>query len=187
MDRQTTRATINQILRIIGENGLCGVAASGASIPAALASIDSFPSSTSPARRYQLVNELKRQELVDVTKDKKNYLFQLTVKGIHRLQQAEIEALPIPVPANWDGKWRLVMFDIPAHRSESRYVLTSNLRRLRFKMIQKSFWVYPYPCFDIVEKIITHANLQGYVSLAEISRIDASTERQLKRHFQNLI
>ena len=187
MSRQATRAVINQILKSIGENGLSGVHVTAKSAPDALTKLSILPIDPSPQRHYQLVNELKRQELVTISRENDDFHLQLSVKGIHRLQRAEIESLSIKKPAIWDKKWRLVMFDIPSHKNESRYILTSNLKRLGFRMIQKSFWVHPYPCFDIAEKVILYANLQNYISLAEISRLDAVSERRLLRHFKDLV
>jgi phenylacetic acid degradation operon negative regulatory protein len=46
---------------------------------------------------------------------------------------------------SWDGKWRLVMFDVPnAHRA-TRARLRQHLRGRRFGCLQKSVWISPHP------------------------------------------
>ena len=183
--RQDTRRNIHEILKIIGQNGLSGVSFETTSLQKAINSLPTVKPLTLATKR-RLVAELRRQELVTYQKNDGSISIQLTVKGIHRLQQSEIEILEIPKPNTWDHRWRMVTFDIPARRSESRYILTSQLRRLGFSVVQHSVWIHPYPCFDIVQKIVQYANLQPFVFVAEISRLDEVTLKKLQNKFSNL-
>lgn len=52
-------------------------------------------------------------------------------------------------PHKWDGKWRVLIFDIPEHRKRTRTQIRTTLVRLGFKRLQDSVWVYPYDCEDL--------------------------------------
>jgi len=66
-------------------------------------------------------------------------------------------------PKTWDGKWRIVMFDVPEKRKKIRNLLRFHLKKIGFIQIQGSVWIYPYPCEDIVAIIKTYFNLSNEV------------------------
>lgn len=45
----------------------------------------------------------------------------------------------------WDGRWRLVLFDVPVSQGSSRTRLRRYLRIRGFGCLQKSVWVSPHP------------------------------------------
>lgn len=49
----------------------------------------------------------------------------------------------------WDGRWRLVLFDIPESQRTHRTRLCRGLRQLRFGYLQNSVWVSPDPQVEI--------------------------------------
>jgi phenylacetic acid degradation operon negative regulatory protein len=52
----------------------------------------------------------------------------------------------------WDGKWRLVVFDVPENRSATRARLRRALRERWFGCLQKSVWISPDPLDDEVKR-----------------------------------
>ncbi len=48
----------------------------------------------------------------------------------------------------WDGRWRLVLFDVPGGRSSAREKLRLFLRSRGFGYLQNSVWVTPHPLTD---------------------------------------
>jgi len=49
---------------------------------------------------------------------------------------------------DWDGKWRLLIFDLPASQMELRIRLWRWLRSQRFGYLQQSVWISPDPVDD---------------------------------------
>lgn len=43
----------------------------------------------------------------------------------------------------WDGRWRLLLFDLPARQQRLRLILWRWLRRHRFGYLQQSVWIVP--------------------------------------------
>ena len=63
----------------------------------------------------------------------------------------------------WDGKWRMVMFDIPEDKTKLRNIIRFHLKKVGFLQIQGSVWIYPYPCEEIVTIIKTNFNFNDEI------------------------
>lgn len=182
----TTRVRIHEALKIIGITGLTGITIDAPTTAAALEMLGILDCTTAQ-QRNRLVQELRRQQLITESRDGHLLKLQLTIKGAQRLQRLAVDALVIPTPEVWDRRWRVVMFDIPSRHQHARYLLTSQLKRLGFSLVQGSVWVHPYPCLDIVEQTVAYTNLQPFVTLAEVSSFDTATERRLRRKWPEII
>jgi len=174
---------LNKALRTIGENGLSGVSVKAGSIADAVRQLEMSTERTSTTR---LLDEFRRQELVTVTRLNNQVHFALTVKGIHRLQKAQLSSLTIATPERWDNRWRMITYDAPASFRKQRYQLVVELKRLGFFMIKESTWVHPYPCYDVLSELVRYCSMQRYVTIAEIVRFDPVTAQKLARHYTDL-
>lgn len=71
----------------------------------------------------------------------------LTELGLEKLNEIENNKLEKSLmridksKERWDGKWRVVVFDIPEHNRRIRDVLRQTLKVLEFKPLQKSIWI----------------------------------------------
>ena len=92
--------------------------------------------------------------------------------GEHRLEltrrgkwEAGIRsALPGQKKKKWDGKWRVVIFDVPNTKTNMRIELTRGMRMYGFELLQKSVWIYPYDCNDFVKILREHLDLKENVT-----------------------
>ena len=92
---------------------------------------------------------LKRRKLIETIRDKNDVVIvRLTKKGETKIRKFSIDVLKIVKPKKWDKKWRLVMFDVPNYLSKARRALSDTFKDLGLYQLQKSVWVYPYPCED---------------------------------------
>ncbi|MEK6922597.1 MAG: hypothetical protein AABX08_02235 [Nanoarchaeota archaeon] len=92
---------------------------------------------------------LKKRGFVEFIKeDKNNVTVRITDKGKKYLRTFDIDNMILNRPAQWDGKWRLVIFDVPEKDKKAREALRYKLKDLNFVRLQDSIWVTPYPCED---------------------------------------
>lgn len=70
----------------------------------------------------------------------------LTNRGKRWILKYTIGDLSVPKPAKWDGRWRLVIYDVARQKASFRSLFRSTLKRLGFFNVQESVWLYPYPC-----------------------------------------
>ena len=180
----TTKDAVNTLMQIIATDGLSGVKVHAYSLSAALELV--CPDDFSEQARQRAIAEIKRQSLIEVAHNGSVYHIQPSVKGIHRLQRAQIERIKIPKTDSWDGIWRMVTYDVPRAQSAQRRLFARQLERLGFYMVRESVWMQPYPCFGQVEELINYCGLQRHVTLAEITRIDNVSLAKLKRAYPSL-
>ena len=82
-------------------------------------------------------------------RDSKGFLY-LTEKGEQKLQDYELSDYELILPKIWDGKWRVLIFDIPERRRKIRDKVRNTLRSIGFIRMQDSVWIFPYDCSELV-------------------------------------
>ena len=70
-----------------------------------------------------------------------------------------------------DGKWIMLMFDIPQTHRKARGLLNSILINLGYKMFQQSVWITPYDVSEKTEKLLQMYNLDKFVKIFLIEEI----------------
>lgn len=117
----------------------------------------------SHSRRKEIVrsavSRLRKYGLVDF----KNGFYSLSDTGLKKLQKWEGENYQIAVPKKWDGKWRIVIFDIPEKKRTTRTRVRGILHEAGFKMLQDSVWVIPYDCEDVIGLMKTDLGVGKYL------------------------
>ncbi len=127
---------------------------------------------------YRIMKKLSEKGWIKIYKDGKKKLYSLTKAG--QLEALFIKAR-LPEKAKWDGKWRIIVFDIPEQARSARNKLRNLLKTNGFKMVQKSVFINPYP-FN--REAIKYLQLTGLDKYIRVFRIDeADNNKQLKKLF----
>ncbi|MFA6552041.1 MAG: hypothetical protein WCT19_00900 [Candidatus Paceibacterota bacterium] len=106
-------------------------------------------------------------------------------KGRKLAEFYSLDNLKINIPAIWDGNWRIVIFDIPEKFKKVREALRMHLRNLGFYELQKSVFVYPFPCLREIDLVVKFYNARKYIRLIAASSIDNELELQRKFNLKN--
>jgi len=113
----------------------------------------------SHAHRRSFYNALKRLErtyLVGRKGRRRGEQWYLTPEGEQVVRRLRVK-LVYARKRRWDGKWRLVIFDVPERIRGRRDFLRKELVAMGFHQLQKSVWVTPYPLpddfFDIMDEL----------------------------------
>ena len=93
---------------------------------------------------------LKKQGCINIKERNHQIFISLTPEGKRRAGIFQINDLQIKKPKRWDGKWRIIIFDIEEKGlgRTKRNALRGFLIRLGFYPLQQSVWVLPYYCHD---------------------------------------
>jgi len=126
-------------------------------------------------------NNLRRYKFVRHIKNEAKDFYLLTPKGEARLKTIVIDEIEIKSRKHWDGKWRLVMYDLPIRFKRARNAFRWKLKDLGFFQFQKSAWIFPYPCEEELSFVADFFGVQKYVEILEVNKI--SNEAKLKSHF----
>lgn len=94
---------------------------------------------------------LKRKGLIDVEYRGPQMYIMLTEKGKKKAGKFQIDDLKIKKPEKWDGKWRVLIFDISDKHKAKREALRGKLKQLNLYQLQKSVWICPYEFGDVVK------------------------------------
>jgi len=111
---------------------------------------------------------LKKRKIINIRKLGDETVIELTEKGRNKKLQYDLDNLIIPRQEKWDGKWRLLMFDIPEPKKSAREALRGKLKNLGFFQFQKSVWVYPYPCEEEIDFISEIFSVAPYINLLTV-------------------
>ncbi len=81
----------------------------------------------------------------------------------------------------WDGKWRVVMYDLPVRLGGRRNVLRNWLKKLGLGQWQMSIWVSPHPIIDRVDEVLGKVGLREYCSVHESRRVVGVSDKEFAR------
>lgn len=127
-------------------------------------------------------NNLKRSKLIQVRKQKNKVFISLTAQGQNEARKIQIDNLLIKEPIHWDGKWRIIMFDILESLRITRDLLRIKLKQWKFYRLQESVWIFPYDCEKEVNLIREFFNLSPRRLILFITK-NIPNENYLKRLF----
>ncbi len=118
------------------------------------------------------IRELYKSKLVEAQQNKDgSTTLVLTDKGKMKTLTYHFATMKIS-KAQWDGQWRVVVFDIPEKIRHGRDALRQKLRELGFYELQKSVFVIPYSCEQEIEFAIEYFGLKKYARYGVLSHID---------------
>lgn len=129
------------------------------------------------ARVNQELKRLHRRGLVEIIKRKNGITtVKLTKEGKKKLARYKIDLLEIEKPKKWDGKWRVIIFDVPVKKNSARESLRKKMKRLGFYRLQHSVFVHPYPCLEIVQFLRDYFGVSSEVEYLEVERLESQNK-----------
>jgi len=131
------------------------------------------------------IRNLKRTKLIKkITKTgESNYSIELTEKGkMEALEYYFLRKLEIK-DKKWDGKWRMLIFDVPEQLRNGRNALRWKIKKLGFCELQKSVFIIPYECKREIDFVVEYFQLKPYVYYGILEIVGEETNRKLKKSF----
>lgn len=122
--------------------------------------------------RYDFINKDNKGGFINLGLTKKGKLKALNIQLENIKNKKE----------KWDGKWRMIAFDIPEKYKAERDALRHRLRAIGFRELQKSIFVTPVNCGKEMAAFIEFFELQKYVRFCILEFID--NENLLKKSFR---
>ena len=115
---------------------------------------------------------LERQKEVEIIEEDDQQIVKLTTRGKVKLLKYALKELEIKKPKKWDGKWRLVIYDIPRKYKASQEFFRVMLKQLSFYPFQKSVYLIPYPCENEIEYLRQILGIDRYVRILVVEKIE---------------
>ena len=124
-------------------------------------------------RVRNLLSKLKREGLVSASNDG---FWKITKTGLVRLCQKRNGLPSGHYKKEADSTFKLIMFDIPEKSKQKRVWIRDCLKRMGFKMIQKSVWMGKTKIPEEFIKDLSSLNLVDCVSILEITKFGSLSQ-----------
>jgi len=125
------------------------------------------------------IRHMQERGLLQVISKNDQRFIKLTQKG--QLEALLSKALKKSEPEKWDGKWRLVVFDIPESSKNKRHFFRALLKTNGFYKLQASVYINPY---SLNREALRYLEVTGLINYIRILRVDdMDNDRKLKKYF----
>jgi DNA-binding transcriptional regulator PaaX len=121
---------------------------------------------------YTHIYQLEKRGYLEKYKHKDVEFIRISDKGLSALDTLKRER---------DGKWKMIIFDIPENKRQVRDYLRTKLKQLGFKRWQNSIWITPYRLPDDVVDELRLLSDKYFVRLITIESIN--NDKDLKGLF----
>lgn len=141
-------------------------------------------------RRKQLRHASKQSYSTAILRLKGRGLIKVVKKGDRKFlvltSHGELEKLilksRLDKPAFWDGKWRIIIFDIPEDFRDKRDLLRGLLKNNGFIKLQASVFINPYPLNREAVAYLQQAKLMPYIRIIRVDEMDNDLDLKKKFH-----
>jgi len=117
------------------------------------------------------VHRLKKKNLIYAERRGSKLIFELTEEGEREVEKIQSN-LKKAKPKSWDGKWRIIIFDVPEKLRGKRDLLRRELVGFGFRQLQESVWAYPYPLPQEFKDLWKETGIFKYCVILEADKIE---------------
>lgn len=138
-------------------------------------------SKSAPKARYAVNRTLKglvESGLIESHFSGQNDYARLTPAGRKKATTLELESDTSLLP-NWDGRWRIVLIDLPESRKSEREALRYLLKKAGFACLKNSAWISPLPLEHLFANIKKDLGLSTEIMIVVTDTVDPETEKVL--------
>lgn len=109
---------------------------------------------------FRALQDLEKRNVIAIDKKKNQFKISMSAKGILKLLR--FFARQHSKPKQWDGKWRIVVFDIPEKYKPTREMLRRYLYALGFSQIQKSVFATKQNLLKDVRRLMRVCEMEPF-------------------------
>lgn len=131
-------------------------------------------------RLRQVLKRMREQKLVEIVEENGIQIVKVAENGRRRLLKFDLEKMTIE-NKKWDGKWRIIIYDIFTGKKQERELFRRTLQKMKFYRLQKSVYLTPFPCKDEIEYLRQVCNVGNEVLILTVSGIE--NEHAYKEYF----
>ena len=100
-----------------------------------------------------------------------------------KLASLKLDARNSLTNTHWDGKWRIVLLDLPESRKAEREALRYLLKKAGFVILKNSAWVSPFPFEFMFSNIKKDFELSSELMIIVTDSNDPETKEVLIKNF----
>lgn len=135
-----------------------------------------------PSSVEKVTKRLYRRGYVKVKYEGDQPVVIITDKGRVEILKYDLDKLEIKQMKNWDGRWRLVIFDIAEKYRNVRDLIREKLKQIGFYQLQESVFIFPYPCEKEIKYLREVLEVPHSIKLIRADRVENDSD--LRKIFQ---
>lgn len=170
------RITIEGILRLVNDAGEVYFSTSRLQLwknihhPKIFSLEDYFPSIVE--KQFE---KMAKREQIEIEKADSGWMVKITNKGKQELLKYDLKKM-VAKTGSWDGKWRVVFFDVEEIDRKMRDKLRFYIKKLGLRQLQKSVWISPYDISGEIRYIRELFKIPYDVRMGILEEIEFSEE-----------
>ena len=129
----------------------------------------------------RIIKRLQKQEMLTIEEKEGETSIEITEKGKKRILEYDFENISRKAKRR-DGKWRVIIFDIPEAKKKSREAFRSKLTQIGCVRWQDSVFVSAFPCKEEVDFLCHYLEISDYVTLAVLGEIERGEKLLFKEY-----
>jgi DNA-binding transcriptional regulator PaaX len=115
--------------------------------------------------------------LIEQSFSGQNEYARLTKEGKKKVYSLSLGEDTTTVSPAWDGKWRIVLLDLPEARKDEREALRYLLKKAGFQCLKNSVWISPFPYEHLFTNIKKDFGLTTELMVFVTDNIDTETKQ----------
>ena len=131
-------------------------------------------------RYKRAIRYLDQTRQIEIRSKGRKQFFKLTKKGKLNALLKKLEAKQRP--EKWDGKWRVIVWDIPESSRKQRDQIRHFVKTRGFFQLQLSVFITPFPLPVDAVAYLRESELINFVRFLLVEKMDYETE--LIKHFK---
>lgn len=176
------KISTKDVLQVIAIGGIVVASMVIPSLPLALGAVHKLWKQVSRKDLGRIIKRLEKQEMISIREKGDKISLEITEKGKKRLLEYSFENIELKHKKR-DGKWRLVIFDIPEDKKSAREAFRNKLKQLGFIRIQDSVFVSAYPCKNEIDFLCNFLEISDYVNLVSLDKIERGEQLVFERFY----
>ncbi len=139
-----------------------------------------------PEQGYAVTRSIKNLAelgLIETLEGGQNDYARITQKGRQKLASLKLDNKNTLSNPSWDGKWRIILLDLPETRKAEREALRYLLKKAGFICLKNSAYVSPYPFEFLFQNMKKDFELSTELMIIVTENLDPETESILKKTF----
>lgn len=130
----------------------------------------------------RIIKRLEKQEMISITEQNSQISIMITEKGKKRLLEYDFENIELKAKRR-DGKWRLIIFDIPEDKKSARDIFRRKLLELDFIRLQDSVFASAFPCKSEIDFLCHFLEISDFVTLVSLDKIERGEKLLFKKYY----
>jgi len=180
-------APVSSVLKLVGAGIFIAGSMAIPTLPRALEPLISNKNEKEAWKRFNLpylkrtLERLEKEKLVKIEVNNNLQTVEITEAGKRKILKYALDKIEIKKPKFWDGKWRLISYDVPGDSKTLREIFRNYLQAWKFYPLHESVFLHAYPCENEVEFLREYLAIGKYVRIFVVSQIE--NDQPFKKFF----